>query len=81
MLESKDPSAPIALEIGGTITSPRPQDTGGRFVYDVQVYGDQDLTVTYKGELVGIGGRNPVQVRISTPPTHEMQTEVQTDMR
>ena len=61
---SDDPDAPILLDISGLITSQRPEDAGGSFIYDLQVYNEGDLSVLYK-KTIALGIADMAQVQLT----------------
>ena len=63
-LASDDPDAPILLDISALITSKRPEDAGGSFVYNLQVYNEGDLSVLYK-KTIALGIADMAQVQLT----------------
>jgi hypothetical protein len=61
-MTSDDPDAPFVIDLKVMLESQRAVDSGASWVYDIQVYFEDDLTIEYKGELLGIDSRVPFQV-------------------
>jgi hypothetical protein len=61
-MTNEDPDEPFVIDLKVMLDSQRAVDAGASWVYDIQVYFEDDLTVEYKGELVGIDSRIQFQV-------------------